>query len=731
MNAQQLMAKKEKEKEAILKWVRSTGLKNTMTRTAKHLLPGKTFTFVLNAGGGSYTDGKKVVVGIPELVYGMDKETIYAVTKALTGHETEHVWSSDFDVFKSFQQEVKDYFRKNHNLRITPKLGAHMLNSTEDGRIEKRLVNRYRGYKKHIQLLNGIFWTHQPCDGKNEMMNFLYSFTSMCVTGLKSKEWELHYEGTEADELLDQARPLMMKAINNPTARGCADDTMEIIEIIAPYMARMLEDLKNRQEMEEKLSDKPDYESNTPQEGEGSQPGNSQSSHFLEPEEEEEKESGDSDEEGEGEGKESDKESDDDSKSKSKSKSKSEDEEGDQDEESDEDGSGDNKDKENEDGEDSDSDSEGEEGDEKSEESDDSEDSMKPSDEDQQSPEPSDEVNEDEKPKPSPEEIEKMIEEMIESLQDEVADEADKAMEQGQKEVERETAREEKENKFTGHLVEKDMKGLDKGVIFHQLDPTKHRTHEMPSEVLKRGRLINKELTKVFLNKQTFTSRNRRNGQLDTNSLWKKGVKDYNMFVKKGVPNDSSFAINVLVDASGSMKERVDNTGATKLSKATEATAMIEEALRDLVPVRITYFTAAWDQVMHSTVKDFNQSSKDTLSWKRLPAFQSLANRDGYSIKVGTRELLKRSEQKKILIILSDGLPTEPNDSMGQKEVHEAVREARQAGVIVIAIAFGSEQEMARNKNVYKEMYQNGIIMARPDEIHKYLSKTIQTEINR
>jgi nitric oxide reductase activation protein len=68
---------------------------------------------------------------------------------------------------------------------------------------------------------------------------------------------------------------------------------------------------------------------------------------------------------------------------------------------------------------------------------------------------------------------------------------------------------------------------------------------------------------------------------------------------------------------------------------------------------------------------------------------------------------------------------------MGQKEVHEAVREARQAGVIVIAIAFGSEQEMARNKNVYKEMYQNGIIMVRPDEIHKYLSKTIQTEINK
>lgn len=747
--------------KGIENWIRVKGIRNIMRRTAQHLLPGKKFNFILNVGGGSYTDGKKVVVGVPELTFPMSKEVLYSVTKALTGHETEHVWSSDFDVFVQFQKDVKAYFKKHYNLRISAELGRHMLNSTEDGRIENRLVNRYPGYKKHIQLLNGIFWDGQACQGKNEMTDFLYSFTSMCVTGLKAKEWEKHYEGTEADEMLDQMKPLMMKAIKNPSAKGCAEDTMELVELIAPYMAVLLEDLKNQEALKE-MPDMPDFQSNSPQEGEDSQPGTSNSAHFLEPDEPEKKESGDSTDEEEGEN--TDEEGDESTESKSKSKSK-EDEEGEdgEDEKDSEDGSTGDSDDENEDEskEESAGDSDEESDDENPEDGEDeadsdenkdgeSDDSSDDKDEDSKDGEQSDDKElpdesesdvpenkengeeEDESPKPTPEEIEQLIQDMIENLEDEVQSEAEQAMEQGEKEAERERQQEERENVFTGHLVEKDMKGLDKGVDFRQTDPVRKRTHAIPPEVLQRGRLINKELRKVFLNKQSYTSRNRRNGQLDMNSLWKKGVKDYNMFQKKGVPNDSSYVVNVLVDASGSMMSRVShNSQETKLTKATEATAMIEEGLRDLVPVRITYFTSLWSTVLHSTVKDFNQSSKETLSWNRLPAVENAGNRDGYSIKIATREILKRPEQKKILIILSDGLPVDPNQSIGQREVMEAVREARQAGVIVIAIAFGSEQEMENNKNVYKEMYQKGIIMVRPDEIHKYLSKTIQNEIKK
>lgn len=709
MNALQAQAMKTD----IQNWVRVKGIRHVMKLTAMHLLPGKKFDFILNVGGGSYTDGKEVVVGIPELTFPMDKEIVFSATKALVGHETEHVMSSDFKVFRQFQEDVKAYFKKHYNLKLGSRLGAHMLNATEDGRIEKRLINRYGGYKKHIQLLNGIFWNGQPTTGENEMIEFLYCITSICVTGLKKKDWEKVYGGTEQDLLLDEIRPMIMKAINNRTAKGCADDTMEIVKVIAPYMARMLEDLKNQQELEKEINDTPDFQSSNPQEGAGSQPGTANTSHFLE-EEDDKKKSGKPNEDENESDDESDEKSDEESDENSDGTSK--DESDDEDEESSVKGELDTpEDEEIPDSDDSDE-NEGEDGSEESNESD-KEQESEPA---KQDDAPSDE------PELSPEDIERMIQEMVENLKDEVAEEAEQAMKQGEREAEKEMAREQQENQYTGHLTEDEIKGIDSRVAFRQVDPIHTRQKSVPSEVLKNGKLVNKELRQIFMNKQTYTSRNRRNGQLDTGSLWKLGVKDYNTFIKKGVPNDTDYAVSVLVDASGSMEEPVDRFGTTKLTKAYEATAMIEEALRDLVPTRITFFTSLWGgTVVHSTVKDFDQKSKDTLSWKRIPALENMGNRDGYSIMVATRELQKRKERKKMLIVLSDGAPSD------QGEVNRAVREARKEGILVVAIAFGSKQEMERNKPVYEGMYQKGIIMVQPDEIHKHLSKVIKSEVSR
>lgn len=725
MSTTKTATKLTKEKKNVENWIRRYGITNTMRRTARHLLPGKKFTFHLNLGGGSYTDGKKVVVGVPEFSMGMDKPTIYSLIKALTGHETEHVWSSDFKVFKDFQMEVKEFFLKEYNLKVTPSLGAHMLNSTEDGRIEKRLINRYRGYQKHIQLLNGLMWKEGGARGQNEMMDFVFCITSICVTGMKSKEWEKHYEGTEQDLLLDEIRPLIIKAINNPTAQGCADDTMDIIKAIAPYMARLLQDIKNMQELA-KLMDKPDFESSEPQEGADSQPGSSYSTHFLEEESPNPQPSAEKGE-GEGESGESEEESDEQS-----------DEEGSEDDESNEGNESSDedemKDEEELDGE-LDKSDELEIEETPSENSENKESELENESTESESESETDEEDElpgTEEVKPTPEEIDELIDRMLEELTDEVVEEAEKAMEQGEKEVQKEQARELKENTYDGHLSEDEMKGFDKSVNFRNIDPKRTRSQALPEEVLKAGKFLNKEFKKIFKSKQTFSSRNRRAGHLDTSNLWKPSVKDYNTFVKKGMPNDTSTVVNVLVDSSGSMESYANGwSGPTKLEKATEATAMIEEGLRGLVPVRISYFTSLYNTVIHSTVKDFNQDSKETLSWTRLPNFENMANRDGYSIKVATHELLKRREQKKILIVLSDGLPTDPTTRSGQKEVREAVREARKAGVIVIAIAFGSEQEIEKNKPVYKEMYQKGILMVRPDEIHKYLAKAIKTELDR
>lgn len=748
MDIMEMMKKQEElkqQREHLTRWLKVNGIHTVMRNAAHHLLPDIKFTYQLNLGGGSYTDGHKVVVGIPEHAWGMKKEEILSIASAITGHEAEHVWSSDFNVFKQFQKDVQKFFKDNYGLKISTKLGANILNCTEDGRIEKRLINRYRGYKKHIQFSNASVWKIRSVTGENEFNDFMYGLIILCVMGIKPKGWDEVYTGTKADEMMTEIRPLVMRAINNPTAQGCADDTMTIVRVLGDYLHELLLEEKNREELE-KMNDQPDYTSSSPREDSDSQPGSSQSSHFL-PEDEDDTESSDEDEDGEGNGSGKEDKKDDEKKGKGKSKSSKKDEDSDEEEE-DGSGSGDgdeaDKDEEKEgsggDSKDSDDkeesgdkDSDGQEGDVDSDDKSDekSDDSLEGNkSKEQDTPQGMDE-SQDEKECPyTTEELEELVDKVVGEQTDDINEDGQSLMDEGEREIRRQEEIDRKENEYKGHLSKEDMRKIDPSVNYHNRNPERHRSAPVPEDVLTNGKYLNKELKKILLNKKTYNSKNRRNGYLDTSALWKMAVKDHNLFMKKGQPKDSTIAFNILVDYSGSMNGSATRN-ATKLDMAIRAVAMIEEGLRGLVPHRISFFSGNYNDVYHSTVKDFNQESNDTLSWKRVPNIPNSANRDGYSIKVAAAEILKRNERRKFLIVLSDGVPTEPNQIAGQREVKEAVRQARKDGVTVIAIAFGSEYEMEQNKEVYHEMYEKGIIMVHPSELHKELVKVLKNELQR
>lgn len=710
-------------------WIQKNGIYNVMRNSAHHLLPYIDFNYRLNIGGGSYTDGKQVVVGIPEHTWGMTFEEILSVTSALTGHEAEHVWSSDFKVFQKFQTDVQKYFQDTFNKRVPKQLGANMLNITEDGRIEKRLVNRYPGYLKHIQFLRASFWNLYPVNGENELADFMQSLISLSTMGIKAKDWDAHYTGAKADEMLDLVRPLIINAINNPTAKGCADDTLQIVKALGEYFDELLQNDENQEQLES-MDDQPDYTSSAPKEDDDSQPGNSVSSHFVPEQNEASEESEEEDGEGDGSGKtESSEQDDTDEESSSNGSSSKED--GDDEAKDDEVSEGS--------GQSSENDSKDEEGLEGKDSSDgsDSEDEAEENKDETDGENPSGDLNDSQSDSASKsesnyttEEMEQLIESIMANQKDAINESGQSLMKEAEMEMRREEALYKKENEYKGHLSEKEMREVDPSVTLNNRNPVETRNSAVPSDVMENGRYLNKKLQKILLNKKTYTSKHRRSGRLDTSTLWKMNVKDHNVFLRKGVPTDRSIAINLLVDYSGSMTSYMD-TQYRKIDYAVRAVATIEEGLRDIVPHRITFFSGTGNYVHHSTVKDFNQESKDTLSWKRKPNIPMSANRDGYSIKVATAELLKRNERRKFLIVLSDGRPTEPNEIAGQREVKEAVRMAREKGIIVIVIGFGSEKEMTRNRPVYEEMYGKGIIMVPPSEIHIVLAKLIENEMSR
>src|SRR5699024_9352590 len=81
-------------------------------------------------------------------------------------------------------------------------------------------------------------------------------------------------------------------------------------------------------------------------------------------------------------------------------------------------------------------------------------------------------------------------------------------------------------------------------------------------------------------------------------------------------------------------------------------------------------------------------------------------NRDGFSIRVVTKELEARSEKNKFLLVFSDGEPAAMNyEENGIVDTHQAVSEARKKGIDVIGMFLANdvdnEDEDAMMNNIY------------------------------
>lgn len=717
-----LSSEEKKKYERTRYFIESKGVYNILKRTITHLLTRNLkVDFHLYMDSGSYTDGKKIVVGVPKYAWGLENDLVFSVLKALTGHETEHIESSDFELFVRFQRDIandfenllntgkvgekikdssfnestdsqnqiiKDLQRANIRKQYGAKLAAHLLNSVEDGRIEKRLGNRMRGYVKHIKFMNALIWENQPVNGENQLQEFLFSITSMSVTGLKSKDWDKHYGGTELDDLLNKIRPLIIKGINEPTAQGCAEQTYKIYEIIAPKVAEMLKD--DLDAMDE-ISDQFNFSDTIPNEakdGSSGFPGNSISTHFVDE---------DFDENQDSEGNTQNGESNND-KPKNMPNQQG-----------------------NENNKSSDSSSES-----SSEENHTDDGDVKKDNKQRNKDEEESDIVEDTQNERS------LVEQYLKDAEKNIKEDLEYDMNQIKQEEEKIQCEEEKKKKESGNLSDSELKDviIGRGVRNFRLERLRIIKQSLPEHIALSGKKLHRQLSEILMNKKGYNSRNRRRGVIDPTNVWRLGIKERDIFVKKGKPDKTSTVVSVLVDNSGSMTDMVDRNK-TKLEYAIEACSILEEGLKGLVPFRIQFFDddPYIGEVRHKLVSDFGDLDEFNRTYSSL-IYDGNANADSISIRIATKELLNRPENKKILFVLSDGLPSSYyNETDAIVSVQNAVRDARKEGVIVIAICFGSEDHLRRHREAYRRMYQKGIIMTEPQNIPMQLVKLLEREV--
>ncbi len=189
--------------------------------------------------------------------------------------------------------------------------------------------------------------------------------------------------------------------------------------------------------------------------------------------------------------------------------------------------------------------------------------------------------------------------------------------------------------------------------------------------------------------------------------LWKAGRMEEpgRLFLKTNRRNNSDFVVDILMDASGSQRDRQGQV-------ALQAYIISEALSNNRVPHRIMSFCSFWDYTILQRFREYDAPREDNLHI--LDFVTSSNNRDGLAIRAAGDSLLQRQEEGKILIVLSDGKPNDiivnrpnsrnPRPYYGEYAVKDTafeVRKLRGSGVCVLGVFTGKEKELMAEKKIF------------------------------
>ena len=236
----------------------------------------------------------------------------------------------------------------------------------------------------------------------------------------------------------------------------------------------------------------------------------------------------------------------------------------------------------------------------------------------------------------------------------------------------------------------------------------------LPPVIAARGKTLFRKNQMYFKSLSTPNVSFLDSGSVDPSRIYGLSFGDTEIFRKKGKDKKFDGCAYILIDNSGSMS-------GNKRIEACKAAAVIEESFRGLIPIKIVAFDYDWG-VVHEVVKGWNESLQKNCCWNFcLYGREGGGNADGYDIKIATKELLARPERKKLLMVLSDGMPTEATSGFTKG----AIDEARRNGIQVNGIYF-EEGAIGRDAGQFRKMYTKDYIICQAEELVEHVSKAMK-----
>lgn len=212
---------------------------------------------------------------------------------------------------------------------------------------------------------------------------------------------------------------------------------------------------------------------------------------------------------------------------------------------------------------------------------------------------------------------------------------------------------------------------------------------------------LTSEIQTAIETKKAYHLTSLKRGRLHSGSLWKLTIPDPGVFSRRVIPGEiPELAVYVLVDCSGSMSARNDARGPSRMEAARAAACVISETCRNLkIPHAVTGFNDDGRTTHHYPVVEWDDTDSD-----KIPALiHGTANRDGFSLRIAANELMIRPEPRKLLLMLSDGLPVSTNyhGATAQNDVKSAVFEIRKKGIRLISLHFGDKGDVPQFLQMY------------------------------
>ena len=223
-------------------------------------------------------------------------------------------------------------------------------------------------------------------------------------------------------------------------------------------------------------------------------------------------------------------------------------------------------------------------------------------------------------------------------------------------------------------------------------------------------------------------------GMIVPSRLWRIGrSSDAKIFQRELKADAADFVVDVLIDASGSQMSRQGEVAIQAY--------IISEALSNVeIPHRVMSFCTFWDYTILHRFRKYDDPR--TENENIFNYVTSSNNRDGLAIKTAGYSLLQRQEEKKILIVISDGRPYDvivnrpnaknPQPYRGSTAISDTateVRRLRNLDVSVLGVFAGEEKDLATEKRIFgKDFAYIRDIRNFSRIVGRYLKKQLETE---